>query len=574
MGRTSGKTGKARRGSRPRRHSRPSVALREPRERGWARLRSALNAAPGVLLHPQTPDAPVWKFLWPMLAVAFAVRAAIALSGDFILHPDEIMQYLEPAHDAVFGNGVVYWEIFYGARSWLVPGLVAGVLELLDVAGLGHPRWYVGGVELTFCAVSLLIPAGMYFFARRHLDETAARVALIAGALWYELVGFAHKPMTEFVAAALLTVLLALCVRPSPNRPGVVWPVAFFAVLAAAVRIQYAPLALALLGLFLLRAGKGAKAQLALAAGVFFLAVGVFDAVTRDAGLFHSFRSYLAFNLTVDREAAGAARPVHEYFWWLLFTGGGLSALGIAAALRDPRRYGFLLLLIALLLFTHSAQAHKDYRYVFAFMPLWLLVGTGVVAQLAARTGRPIQVYGLAGAVFATISLAGILNALPFQQKVYDSTYAGTIKFIRGQDPIFAAYRYLASAPGVAGVWQVDRVYANTPGYYHLHRKVPFYDSRTGRGNDLHKDAEALRTSVSHLVSQDPNLAVSGYVTEKAFGNVRILRREDNRSPVRRWQGFNPTITDNMFDTRFGNRIYPDAAPPPANNNIRFVAPE
>ena len=574
MARTSGKTGKARLGSKPRRHSRPSVALREPRERGWARLRSALNAAPGVLLHPQTPEQPVWKFLWPVLAAAFAVRAAIALSGDFMLHPDEIMQYLEPAHDAVFGNGVVYWEIFYGVRSWLVPGLAAGVIALLDAAGLGHPMWYVGGVELTFCAVSLLIPAGMYFFARRHLDETAARVALIAGAFWYELVGFAHKPMTEFVAAALLTVLLALCVRPSPNRPRVVWSVAFFAVLAAAVRIQYAPLPLALLGLFLLRLEKGAKAQLALAAGVFFLAVGVFDAVTWDAGLFHSFRSYLAFNLTVDREAAGAARPVHEYFWWLLFTGGGLSALGIAAALRDPRRYGFLLLLIALLLFTHSAQAHKDYRYVFAFMPLWLLVGAGVVAQLAARTGRPIQVYGLAGAVFATVSLAGILNALPYQEKVYASTHAWTIKFIRGQDPIFAAYRYLASAPGVAGVWQVDRLYHDTPGYYHLHRKIPFYDWRTGQGNNLHKDAEALRASVSHIVSQDPNLAVSGYATEKTFGNVRILRREDNRSPVRQWQGFNPTITDNMFDTRFSDRIYPDAVPPPANNNIRFVAPE
>ena len=574
MARTSGKTGKARRGSKPRRHSRLSVALREPRERGWARLRSALNAAPGVLLHPQTPEQPVWKLLWPVLAAAFAVRAAIALSGDFMLHPDEIMQYLEPAHDAVFGNGVVYWEIFYGVRSWLVPGLAAGVIALLDAAGLGHPMWYVGGVELTFCAVSLLIPAGMYFFARRHLDETAARVALIAGAFWYELVGFAHKPMTEFVAAALLTVLLALCVRPSPNRPRVVWSVAFFAVLAAAVRIQYAPLPLALLGLFLLRLEKGAKAQLALAAGVFFLAVGVFDAVTWDAGLFHSFRSYLAFNLTVDREAAGAARPVHEYFWWLLFTGGGLSALGIAAALRDPRRYGFLLLLIALLLFTHSAQAHKDYRYVFAFMPLWLLVGAGVVAQLAARTGRPIQVYGLAGAVFATVSLAGILNALPYQEKVYASTHAWTIKFIRGQDPIFAAYRYLASAPGVAGVWQVDRLYHDTPGYYHLHRKIPFYDWRTGQGNDLHKDAEALRASVSHIVSRDPNLAVSGYATEKTFGNVRILRREDNRSPVRQWQGFNPTITDNMFDTRFSDRIYPDAAPPPADNNIRFVAPE
>ena len=36
----------------------------------------------------------------------------------------------------------------------------------------------------------LLIPAGMYFFARRHLDETAARIALVMGTFWHDLVGF------------------------------------------------------------------------------------------------------------------------------------------------------------------------------------------------------------------------------------------------------------------------------------------------------------------------------------------------------------------------------------------------
>ena len=124
------------------------------------RLRSTLE----LLLHPSPPDERPWKYLLPVLALAFVARAAIALSGDFVLHPDEIMQYLEPAHRLVFGNGVTYWEYFYGARSWLVPGLVAGVLKLFDIVGLGQPFWYVGGVKLAFCAISLLIPAGMYFF--------------------------------------------------------------------------------------------------------------------------------------------------------------------------------------------------------------------------------------------------------------------------------------------------------------------------------------------------------------------------------------------------------------------------
>ena len=177
------------------------------------RVRAMLAAIPGIFLNaPEVHDKP-WKFLLPILALAFAVRAAVALSGDFVMHPDEIMQYLEPAHRLAFGNGGVFWEFHYGARSWLTPGLVAAVLKIFDFAGLGQPLWYVGGVKLMFCVVSLLIPAGMYFFARRHFGETTARVALVAGAFWYELVGFAHKPMTEFTAAALLMALLALCVR-------------------------------------------------------------------------------------------------------------------------------------------------------------------------------------------------------------------------------------------------------------------------------------------------------------------------------------------------------------------------
>ena len=545
---------------------------RRARKRGSGeQSRSALAAVPDVLLHPQTPAEPVWAYLWPVLALAFVVRAAVALSGDFMLHPDEIMQHLEPAHRLAFGNGVVFWEFYYGARSWLTPGLVAGVLTLFDAVGLGEPVWYVGGVKLTFCGISLLIPAGMYCFARRYFGEAEARIALLAGAFWYELVGFAHKPMTEFTGTAALAVLLALCMRPSPDRPRVVWPVAFLSVLAAAVRIQYAPLALALLGLLFFRVGKGAKAQLVLAATVFFLAVGVFDAVSWNAGLFHSFHTYLRFNLLVDRGAE--ARPVYEYLWWLLLTGGGLSALCLAMALRDLRRYGFLLLAIALILITHSVSAHKDYRYLFVFTPLWLIIGAGVVTRLADGVNEPIRVYALAGTVFVAVSLAGILNTLPYQDEVYASTDARTLRFIRKQDPVFAAYRYLAEAPGVAAVWHVDRGYEFAPGYYYLHRKMPLYDSRTGPANNLHKDLGTLRASVSHIVTGSTQLAVPGYVVEKAFGDIRILRREENESPVRGWQNFTPTITDNLYP-QFLRRIYADTPLPPANFGIRFVAQE
>ena len=541
------------------------------------RLRSALGVAPGLLLHPSPPDERPWKYLLPVLALAFVARAAIALSGDFVLHPDEIMQYLEPAHRLVFGNGVTYWEYFYGARSWLVPGLVAGVLKLFDIVGLGQPFWYVGGVKLLFCAISLLIPAGMYFFARWHFGETAARVALLVGAFWYELVGFAHKPMTEFVATALLMSLLALCVRPTSDKLRVVLTAAVLAVLVAAIRVQYAPLALLILGLFFLRTGK--KTQLVLIAASVLVAIGIFDAITWDGGLFHSYVVNIRVNLALGDLRAGES-PFYQFLWWLVIASTGIVALCILAALRDLRRYGFLLTLIALTLLIHSTQSHKEYRFIFVVIPLWLLIGTDIVVWLASRLSENKSCPSLRlaplllAAAFAAISLAGILNALPYQDRVYrvDSKEPSTVGFIRNQDPIFAAYRYLASAPGVYAVWQVDRPYFNLPGYYYLHRTIPFYDFSTGRlifADQEKTEVEAIAASVSHIVSADPATSIPGYSVEKTFGTIRILRRDADEPAVRRWMDYAPTFKTGIFGD-IARKLYPDAPTLPPNAGIRF----
>ena len=538
-----------------------------------------LHSMADLLLHSSPPDERPWKFLLPVLALAFVARAAIALSGDFVLHPDEIMQYLEPAHRLVFGNGVTYWEYFYGARSWLVPGLVAGVLKLFDIVGLGQPFWYVGGVKLVFCAISLLIPAGMYFFARWHFGETAARVALLMGAFWYELVGFAHKPMTEFVATALLISLLVLCVRPVPDRLRVVLTVAVLAVLVAAVRLQYAPLALLVLGLYFLRTGK--RTQLVVAAATGFVAVGVFDAITWDGGLFHSYIVNIRVNLALGDLRAGES-PAWQFLYWLLIANMGLVALCVLA-LPDLRRYGFLLALIALTLLIHSTQSHKEYRFIFVVIPLWLLIGADFVVWFASRAsaGRSRMLLGPTSLVltasFAAVSLAGILNALPYQDRVYQaySKETGVVGFLRNQDPIFAAYRYLASAPAVFAVWQVDRPYYNLPGYYYLHRAIPFYDANTGHlifADPKEIEVDEISASVSHIVSADPATSIPGYSVEKTFGSIRVLRRDADEPAIRRWQEYAPTIAGGTF-TRLVSKLYPDAPAPPTNSGIRFVDP-
>ena len=510
------------------------------------------------VLHPQALESAPWRHLPLVLALAFTIRAGVALSGDFVLHPDEIMQYLEPAHRLVFGSGVTFWEQFYGARSWLVPGLVAGVLALFDALGLGEPRWYVAGVKLAFCAISLAIPAGMYFFARCHFSEAAARAALVAGAFWYELVGFAHKPLTEFVATAPLMALLALTVRPAEAaRTQAVWPAAALAVLAGAVRLQYAPIAVLLLGIVLVRTTKRMR-LLAVAAGL-ALAVGIFDAIAWDGRLFHSYFTNVLYNLILGPMRAGESPP-WQYFEWLALAGGGLGVLCIAGAAWRLRRYGLLLTLIALTLAMHSVQSHKEYRFVFAVVPLWLLIAADLTARAGAvmaeradaralgprRTGSsPAGVCAaVCAGVFGGVSAAGILNALPGQDRVYRAWSSET---------------GAAARPGAPSA------------YYYLHRAIPFYDAQMR--SFIARSGADVTALASHLVTGNPTLSVPGYSVERTFGAVRILHRDvDAPPPVRRWQEYAPVLIYDINDAIM-RRIDPQAPLPAANWNIRLTDP-
>lgn len=342
--------------------------------------------------------------------------------------------------------------------------------------------------------------------------------------------------------------------------------------------MQYAPLALLILGLFFWRTGK--KIPLALAAVAAFFAVGVFDAITWDGGLFHSYLVAIRVNLALGDLRLGES-PAWQFLYWLLIASMGLIALCVLAVLQDLRRYGLLLVLIALTLLLHSAQSHKEYRYIFVVLPLWLLMGADFVVWFASRASqnraRPsLGPTALAlTASFAAISLAGILNALPHQARVYQaySNETGFVGFLRHQDPIFAAYRYLASTPGVSSVWQVDRPYFNLPGYYYLHRAIPFYDANTGRlifADPKKMQVEEIAASVSHIVSADSATYVPGYSVEKTFGPIRILRRDAAEPAIRSWREYTPTIAGGPF-TESVRQFYPKAPAPPPNSGIRFA---
>ena len=109
---------------------------------------------------------------------------------------------------------------------------------------------------------------------------------------------------------------------------------------------------------------------------------------------------------------------------WLTLGGGGLSVLSLALALVAPRRYGLLLALIAIALLAHSLQAHKEYRFIFVVIPLWLLIGADLATRAAAWASARVRRrrglrwgWSVAGAACLAVSVAGLLNALPYQEQ-------------------------------------------------------------------------------------------------------------------------------------------------------------
>ena len=196
--------------------------------------------------------------------------------------------------------------------------------------------------------------------------------------------------------------------RPSSDKIRTkIWLLAFLPVVLAAVRIQYAPIAFMLLGLFFLRTEKKIEFGMVVVASV--IVVGVFDAVTWGGELFHSYISYFRYHNAYQTLVAShtANHPGYQYLIWLAIASVGLGLLCVVLALRDVRRYGFLLALLIALLVLHSVPGHKEYRYIFLAIPLCLMIGADILAQFTMHASRK---YLCAAVVFVVISVGGIFR--------------------------------------------------------------------------------------------------------------------------------------------------------------------
>ncbi|MGR3913289.1 MAG: hypothetical protein OD918_01990 [Gammaproteobacteria bacterium] len=539
----------------------------------WPRIRAAISgwfAAPAASAVTATPAvtgdtaAPVtWRYLPHFLLAAFVARAVVALLSDFRLHSDEIAQYLEPAHYAVFGRGALYWEWVHGARPWLIPGFVAGILLALDALGLGRPEVYVGVVKLGFCLLSLLLPWAMYRFTQQAAGERAARLALLLGCFWYELVVMAHKPFAEFVSAAFLMTALALLMHGGGAGGGGggdaarrrVWFAAgALLALGAAVRMQYAPAAMLLLALRSLSLRRGQLIAMWGGAALLAALVGVLEWLTWGAP-FHSYLVNYLVNISVEVGGSAGDSSRWRLPGQLFAAAGGMSALAflLGMKLRGPAK--LLLLLSAVTFFLHMLPAHREYRFIFLLTPCWLML----LAMLVARAETPPQLRRYGAGALLIYGMLALANIFPWQSWVHLAyTNEKSVHYLRHKDPMFAVMKHLAARDDVHGLLYLaeQAPYFKTGGYYYLHHDVPFYTAETwGEARAQRPDA-APGELVSHIVTEDhvrPG-QLAGFTQAHRAGNLVVWRREGD-ARVERWRAHVVTKTEPWIQPRVSGTL-------------------
>ena len=153
----------------------------------------------------------------------------------------------------------------------------------------------------------------------------------------------------------------------------------------------------------------------------------------------------------------------------------------------------------------HSAIAHKEYRFLFAVIPLLLVMAASAAVPWA---DTRCWVYAVAGG-FLAVSAAGMENLLPGERAVYFPAP------LYARDGRLLAYRFLSTQPGVTAMFD-DGIWSRAGGYYYLHRDIPVYFAGF---------LEAEQTCASHALCRRWEDCAADGLPLARLGDIEVEKR-------------------------------------------------
>jgi 4-amino-4-deoxy-L-arabinose transferase-like glycosyltransferase len=424
-----------------------------------------------------------------VLLLALAVRLWIVLTHTYIMFPDETFQYLEPAHRLAFGSGVITWEYLDGIRSWLLPGVLAGVMRLVAAVD-PDPEAYILVLRLMFVFASLAVPFVAFRLVQRRCGLTAALIAGLLCACSIEAVYAAPVIMSEPAAtyAALLAIWLGDDIEDSRRPRARLLAAGLLFGLASSLRFQYAPI----LGIVvLIQHARSTRNLLIVAAGglaVVLAVFGVLDTLTLGLPFQSVWLNYVR-NVTEGVSAAMGEQAGLYYVGYYMTAWDAGAPLLIALAILWATRAPLLAAVVVCTIGLHSFLVHKEPRFIFlAVVCLPMLIGAGIgrlIERLPPRLSRVLERRRGLAAVLGLL-MAGGMAASTYAKATMADAWHRDRSMLRAT----AAAR---DVPGVCGLGiRVARVY-RTGGYVYWHRDAPIYFETWERSQRLDSSSFRMR---------------------------------------------------------------------------------
>jgi hypothetical protein len=455
-----------------------------------------------------------------ILFCSFLVRFGCALRYPNMLWPDEIFQTLEPAHRLAFGYGIIPWEFRVGTRSWVLPGLLAGIMRATSWIGVGSVG-YLFGVKAFLCLLSLTTVLFAFSWTYRLRGLAAAVVSSLISAFWYELIYYSPKALFEVVATHLLLPGLYFSVPGKLFKP---WNRLFIAGLflgcAAALRINLAP-AILVIAVFACRKEWSARwIPMAVGISLPLLIAGLLDFITWSYP-FQSTVLNLWINIAQKKAAHFGVSPWYFYVKWLIKRLGPLVLLAIIGARRSP----LLSWLVVVIILSHSVIGHKEYRFIYPVIPL-IIVLAGLGMDDLVRLARNFYSSPAWAKATCTILLAGALSTSVILGQRYRGDYqypigsgAGNSNWTQFSGNL-QAVQELSQAGDVCGLglWRLN--WAEWGGYAYLHQRVPLLEQlQLNEGVRRGSEFNYLLTATALPVE------LSDYHLEKCWQDVCLYKR-------------------------------------------------
>ncbi|HEY9880918.1 MAG TPA: hypothetical protein V6D29_20840 [Leptolyngbyaceae cyanobacterium] len=456
-----------------------------------------------------TADQIHWPQLHLIALVGLILRLLIAFTSDQINHPDEIFQYLEQAHRLVFGYGYIPWDYRFGIRSWILPGLLSVPLQVVKVLHLDEPEIYISIIKILTCLVSVSLIYCVYEVGRRLASEEVGRWASVIACFWHELIVFAHKPTPECLSTYLLMGALVCLLGRSTWLSAGLLGVMGAGILA--LRLQYAPVVL-VLAIATLLLWKRDRALVA--AGSFLavlLLVGYVDYLTWGRFFGSYYNNYLYNQVYGVSSIFGKVFPLYYLGTLILFSGGIFPVVIFSVAREKMRSQWLLLSLLVSIVIPHSLIPHKEYRFIYATVPICILLTTIAFVELKHRCHQPNSKRPRLPLYLATFmifwSILGTLSSTAFFSK---------------KDTL-ESYLFLSDQPNLVAIANLHSAWYESGGYYYLHRNVPIYSIE-----DFAPVSPADYSKyVSHIVCPEDREALPGFTKMAKFGSLEVRRNEN-----------------------------------------------